>query len=578
MHYELQFFDTFGRRAARITETPLLEVVRDAPDARDTVRGLLPMETASGVGWRVRVLLEERLVCEAVVTRVAPQWGERRKLILDRYVNFRELLAFEAQSPLRHGNRRVRRSFVHTRVDEMVRSLINTALGPVHYWVEHTAYPDGAEREHAKFLARKLPENELEVGGIDAGQWVGAARMELSGAYAKDGDTIAGILVDGAPWPDLRLMLIDAEELTRNSHAIKRHPEVAFWTDAEYAASGYKRRADAATDFLQHLLDTHGIDFIELNPHRDHTGAFDDRVDAFGRYLGFAHGNAQCYNAALVEQGHADVYLYQEGRFNVPEMALKDFFSYTGVHTDSIAVADAVLRAFHAEGGVLEMIGLLAYAAGGFAFAVDPELGVHFRAPEEVAGVVHFREHETTVTWGVQRAGLANLLVVRGHPLLGAVEHTAARGESIDTFGMASRGFDCFALAHADDAAALAEALLDDVAYPELDAVIDFAHGHVGFAPGELAELRDGPVQRMEPELAQVWGGRHAGRLIGRVRTVRHRFAGRQVSTKVLLTSPPRSVGNPLQFVLRGQPRAHTLFGFRLDDATVALDAGFRLD
>ena len=177
---------------------------------------------------------------EAVVTRVGPMWSDVRKLVLDRYVNYLELLAFEAVGEANPGDATVSRAYTNQAVHTMVRDVINSARGPLHYWVDHTAYPDGAEREFAKFSLRATAENELEVGGITTGDWVGGFRLDTSGAAAKDGDTIQGLVVDGVAWPEVRLMMIDTEETARNSHALSRHPEVADWTDARYARSGYK--------------------------------------------------------------------------------------------------------------------------------------------------------------------------------------------------------------------------------------------------------------------------------------------------------------------------------------------------
>ena len=76
--------------------------------------------------------------------------------------------------------------------------------------VDHQDYPDGAEREYAKFIERTEWMTELPIGSIESGEYVGPGRIDASGAYAKDGDTIAGLVVDGVAWPDLRLATIDA--------------------------------------------------------------------------------------------------------------------------------------------------------------------------------------------------------------------------------------------------------------------------------------------------------------------------------------------------------------------------------
>ena len=83
------------------------------------------------------------------------------------------------------------------------------------------------------------------------------------------------------------------------------------------------------------MLDLSGPECEFFLFHKDASGEFDDRVDAFGRYLGLVFGGGECFNAAQVENGHAEVFLFDDGKFLAPELELKDFFSYAGVHTDS---------------------------------------------------------------------------------------------------------------------------------------------------------------------------------------------------------------------------------------------------
>jgi len=202
MQYRIEIFDTYGRRMYRFTEVPLVEAVRRAPDQRDSVRGILPIDVRElGVGYRVKVYVDDRLFCDVPVIEVTPQWSDTRKLILDQYVRFHEVVEFLAEGELAPGNRLVSRAYANQSIDAIVKDAINSALGAIHYTVAHTAYPQGAEREYLKFLARKMPGNELQVGGIATGQWVGGACVNTSGAYAKDGDTIAGLIVDGIAWP-----------------------------------------------------------------------------------------------------------------------------------------------------------------------------------------------------------------------------------------------------------------------------------------------------------------------------------------------------------------------------------------
>lgn len=579
MEYRIEVYDTWGRRVGAFDDVPLLEATRTAPDEPDAVRGLLPAEAAAlGTAFRVRVLVEGALFCEAPVAGIGPQWGDTRKLILDHYVPFHTVLEVGAEQPPDVINRPVSQAHTNQEISAIVKSVINGALGPVHYTVAHAAYPDGAQREYAKFLARKSLDNELEVGGIAAGQWAGAPRLDASNAYAKDGDTIAGLAVDGAAWPDLRLMMVDAEETSRNSHAVKRHPETAAWTDARYDASGYKRAADAARAFLQDLLGQKGIDYVELNPHKDASGAYDDRIDAYGRYIGLVFGGGECLNAALVETGHADVYLYEEGRYHVPEMALKEFYSYRGAHGDSVQHTGASLAEFDASGGVLEVLAALAYAAHGHVFTVNADKAVAFGPVEAPDHVFFYDPLRMSVRFGADARDLANYIALRGNPFTGALNKTYSRASSIDAYGVAARKFDYFSISRVEDADRIAAGLLADIAYPEPSGTVTFFDGNHEARVGDLVELRGAPVRRIEPALDDEWDGRYPDKIVARVRRVSHKFSGRRASTTLHLGSPLRSVARPLSFIVRSQPAASTLFGFRLDDARVGLDMGFHLD
>jgi endonuclease YncB( thermonuclease family) len=579
MEYRIEIVDGAGRRVAVYDDVPLIEATRNLPDEPDTVRGLLPRDIAAlGPGDTVRVWVGGARFCEGRVHWTGPQWSDARKLILDRYIPFHEIVAFEAASDPGAHNRRVAAAFTQRTAQAMVRELVNRARGPIHYGVAHGAYPDGAVREFTKFAARATPENALEIGGIAVGQWVGPDRIDATAAFAKDGDTIAGLVVDGVPWPDLRLMLIDAEETSRNAHAIKRHPEVAGWSDGRYAASGYRLRADAATAALQELIDTRGIGHIELNPHRDAQGNFDDRIDAYGRYLGLVHGDGQCFNAALVELGLADVYLHEEGRYHDPALALKDFFSYAAPQADTIAAVDATLAEFDVSAGLLEAVAAIAYAADGGVFAVDPDHCLHFRRADRVDRVVFFDPLRMGARFGEASGGLVNLLRVTGNPVTATLDEGYARGESIDAHGPRGTLLEYFSLTRTDDAARLAAGLFDDLAYPAPSGEITFFHGDAALRVGQILELRGAPARLLGPRLPGAWGGRFGEGLVGRVARVRHRFTGRRVESTALLTSPLRSVGNPLAYLVRSQPPANTLFEFRLDDTTVGLDLGFHLD
>jgi hypothetical protein len=114
------------------------------------------------------------------------------------------------------------------------------------------------------------------------------------------GDTIAGLIVDGQPWPDVRLLMIDAEELTLNAHAM-RHPRWAHDASA-VCADPYKLRQTQPAA-LQELISAKGIDFIELNPHRDITGRTMTASTPMAVTLAWRRtAEGECFSAAMVEQ------------------------------------------------------------------------------------------------------------------------------------------------------------------------------------------------------------------------------------------------------------------------------------
>lgn len=447
MNYRIELLDSWGRRRAVFDEVPLLEVTLNGPDQPDRIRGMLPDSIRNaGPGYVLKIYMDDAVIAEAEVCELLPEWGERRKLILDKYVTFHKVVEVGAERRKDTVAGAVSCIWANQPVSTIVRDAVNSALGPIHYTVEHAGYPDGAMREFDKFSARKWSGNELEVNGISTGQWAGPARIDASAAYAKDGDTIAGLVVDGAPWPDLRLTMIDCEELERNSHAIARHPEVADWTDEEYLLSKYRLDAEGARDALQDLIDTHGIDYIELNPHRDAGGNYDNRVDAYGRYIGLVYGNGLCFNAALVELGNAEVFLYEDGRYLVPGMALKEFYSYQTVCEDSIADATTVLANFDFSGSLAELLTAMAYVGQGYVWSVDGANAVCFRPATTIDRIYYYDKHRLSVALGSANGGLVNVLHLSGNPVAGSVNATFSRAESVKHYGESEDSLEFFAV------------------------------------------------------------------------------------------------------------------------------------
>jgi endonuclease YncB( thermonuclease family) len=579
MNYRVEIKDAWNRRVAVFDDVPLLEATRDRPGGLNQIRGILPKHvTELGHGHRVELWLEDELFVRANVTQLNPVWADTKKLILERFVDFHNTVTFEAEWTDDEANVRVKSSHQAETVDEIVKRSINRALGPIHYGVAHTAYPDGATREYQKLLARKTSANELETGGIAAGQWVSGARIDATSAYAKDGDTIAGLVVDGVTWPDLRMMMIDTQETSINSHTLKLHPEVAEWSTADYNASGYKVAADAATDFLQHLMDTKGIDLIELNPHRGSNGLFDDRVDKYGRYLGLVCGGGECFNAGLVEQGLADVLNYEDGRYHQPEMELKDFYSYTGVQVDTVEATAQELVEVDANIGIYPWLTTLAYAAGGYGWSMSQDFCIEFRALHQVDRVLFLDPVLHGIEWESDSEFLVNALQLDGNQTASTLNVTVDRDLSIAIYGERLEHIDNGAFVDALDGTALLDGLLDDVAYPELRGAITFYHGDPTIQQGDLIEVRDGLSARVRPELADEWGGRFSGRLVARVAKVVHTLEGNHLKTVAELTSPLRTMERPLRDIVDSQAEAGSQFELRLDDALAGLDTVYHLD
>jgi len=131
MRYEIILYDTWGRCIAVFDEVPLLDVIRATPDDADCIRGLLPADTPDlGHAYRVEVRLDGARVCEGRVELLRPCWSDAKKLILDRYVTFHELLEIEARSTVRAGNTRVARTCVQREISAAVKDVINAAPGP----------------------------------------------------------------------------------------------------------------------------------------------------------------------------------------------------------------------------------------------------------------------------------------------------------------------------------------------------------------------------------------------------------------------------------------------------------------
>jgi hypothetical protein len=119
---------------------------------------------------------------------------------------------------------------------------------------------------------------------------------------------------------------------------------------------------------------------------------------------------------------------------------------------------------------------------------------------------------------------------------------------------------------------------LRDLAWPARAGRAVFHRGLAEIQVGELLEFRGEAIVERDAPLSGVWGEELGDRIVGRVNRVVHRIAGESVETRLDLTSPFRSVANPLSFITRSQDSLSAFFQFRLDDASIGVDTGFHLD
>ncbi len=579
MEYRIEIVDTWNRRITSVDQTHLLEVARGFVTDGVRVAGMLPADLVDlGHEYELRAYLEDRLEARVPVHVVDPQWGERKKLVLDKFVNFHKIIEVDGRRDYGETNVLLNKAYTSKEISDIVKDAIESVTGEIHYLVDHEGYPDGAEREFAKFMARLGWMTEFPVGSVESGEYVSGSRIDASGAYAKDGDTIAGLVIDGEEWPDLRLMMIDAEELSINVHTIKIHPEVATWTEEKYARSGYKFSADRATEALEDFIDAKGIDYIELNWHRDVTGQFDNRVDAYGRYIGLVYGGGECFNAAMVELGHSGVYLFGDGAYNPPEMKLKEYYSYVGSNMDSVETTNASFSDLDLHNGIYEILTLLAYAAGGYVWSIDQNEAVTFRQVVVPDRVIFYDPKRHAVSLRSDSSGVVNRIQLLGNPLGGQFEKSYTNASSAEEFGLREHTMELFSVSREQDADAIVSGLLDDVAYPEQCGVLTFLAGDAAIDPGEIVEIRGGGIERITRRVSGEYGDLFPGRNVFRVARKETLIRNERVETRCYLAPVIRSVADPLRFIVRSQPSARTFFQFRLDDEAVGLDMGYHLD
>lgn len=572
MNLRIELWDTLQQRIAVFSEAISLEATHRLPDKADTLECALPHVDNFGPGCTLKVYVNNTPMQCYTVTDTRFHWDADFQPEYNTRPPLRDVMHVQAEAKSVYGNAHIRHAYINITLEEAFLDSINRVPGPVHYLIEHDAYPDGAIREYEKMIARCTSDNALQTGSISEGQWVGADRIDASDAYAKDGDTISGLKVDGILWPDVRLMMIDTEETSLNNHTYKRHPETTLWSSERYENSGYKVVADRAKAFLQQLLDTKGISHIELNPHRNSIGAFDDRVDAYGRYIGRVFGNGECFSAALVEQGLADVYLYEDGSYLVPEHHSKDFFSYTKANTKSYPSMDTDIHALDLDGDIIEVLTLLAYLCEGKAFFLSPEMGVTIKDADLFDHEYRYAAHKMEVVSGFTDKDIANTITLSGNPLVSPGSVTLTDEESSNAYGKHGASIEAHWLGNDTDKQRLATALLQDVAYPAPAITVTFFEGAPELQSGDLVSITGAPLDRYARKLSGEWGNTFETTILGRVAEVRHFMKGKDAWTQATLSAPLRSIAAPLTLLRRIGSADDSLFALRLDEALAGLD------
>ncbi|MCK5862585.1 MAG: hypothetical protein KAH38_08875 [Candidatus Hydrogenedentes bacterium] len=572
INFNVELRDTRQQRIAVFSDVISLEATRHVPDQLDTLRCVLPHVEGFGPGCTVDLSIDNKRWQRYTVTHTQFCWDADFQPEYNTRTPLRDLMRVEAQTAQLEGNTRIRRVYADITLEEAFLDIINCAPGPLHYLVDHGIYPDGARREYTKLLERISADNELGINTISQGQWVGADRIDTDECYAKDGDTLSGLKVDGIPWPDLRLMMIDTEEPVLNSHARKRHLETALWSTERYKNSGYKLLAVRAQQALQSLLDSKGISHIELNPHRDRHGSFDDRVDAYGRYIGRVFGGEECFCAALVEQGLSEVYLYKEGLYHVPEHRLKDFFSYPGVSVKSYPALGEKIHALDLNCGALEALTLLAYLCGNQAFLLTPELEVTFKNAAAFDYNYRYCANEMAITSGFTSKGMINRFTITGNAIVAPGQVSGSCEESITAYGLCTSAINGEWIGDDVDKEHLAAGLIRDLAYPAPAVAITFFEGAPELFPGALVSVSNAPLARYARRLSEEWGNEFDETIAGRVMEVKHLLRGKDARTEVILSAPLRSVKDPLSLLRRIRTEREPLFAIRLDERPAGLD------
>ena len=222
----------------------------------------------------------------------------------------------------------------------------------------------------------------------------------------------------------------------------------------------------------------------------------------------------------MVEQSHAQVLLFENGKFHVPEMELKDYCAYGGPHTDSIEDSSVSIDALDVSGGLFETLTALAYMAGGYVWSVDSESAVRFREAIRADRVVFFNPLEHRVALGSDARDVSNIIFFDGNPLTAPLSKTYRIQDSIEEYGEQTRFLNYFSISVEADADRLVNGLLDDIAYPEPAGEVEFLNGDGTIAVGDIVSFRDGDLRRVARAVAGEWGGRFAGEPVGRVRGV----------------------------------------------------------
>ncbi|MCD6288823.1 MAG: hypothetical protein J7M12_06890, partial [Candidatus Hydrogenedentes bacterium] len=204
---------------------------------------------------------------------------------------------------------------------------------------------------------------------------------------------------------------------------------------------------------------------------------------------------------------------------------------------------------------------------------------VYFERSVYPASVWFYDIQNGSVSMGTDSRPVVNAVSFSGNPISGWFSKMYRRTDSIEEYGERYRSVPVYSVSVVADADKMVANLLDDVSYPTPSGTgTDYDGRLSGMSVGQLVEIRGGGLRRFTRELAEEWGGRYAGRYVFAISSKTILIRNDRVDVTFGLTSPLRSVADPIGFTIRNQPAAERLYEFRLDAESVGLDFAYHID